>query len=415
MNVIALVPSFGSSHAQITMPGTEVQLFMTAFDLRTPSSSLDRKTILIVDDVSENLMLLGELLQSKYRVRAANSGTRALQVVASDPRPDLILLDVMMPDMDGYDVIRTLKAQQETRDIPVIFITAMTASADEEYGLELGAVDYITKPFSPAIVQARVRAQLDLKTARDRLANQNQWLEHEVVRRMDENQRIRDLSVQALACLAEVRDKETGRHIVRTQSYVTLLANELRQHPRFAPALEKGRLEDIVRAAPLHDIGKIGIPDVILLKPGPLTDDEYEVMKTHSAIGSKAIQSAIEQTVSASGSEEVRGAFDFLEAACEIARSHHEKWDGSGYPDGLSGDDIPVSARLMALADVFDALSCSRVYKAAYSMEETVKIIIEGRGTHFDPDVVDAFVACREQFMVVAKELADNESARIDG
>jgi putative two-component system response regulator len=196
---------------------------MTGHDVHELPADSGRQTILIVDDAPENLMLLGELLQSEYRVRAANSGARALRVAGSEPRPDLVLLDVMMPEMDGYEVIQRLKAQEQTRDIPVIFITAMTAVADEEKGLGLGAVDYITKPFSPAIVLARVRAQLELKTARDRLSNQNQWLEHEVARRMQENARIRDLSVQALACLAEVRDKETGLHIVRTQSYVEIL------------------------------------------------------------------------------------------------------------------------------------------------------------------------------------------------
>jgi len=387
---------------------------MTEQDLHTLPAEFDRKTILIVDDAPENLMLLGELLQAEYRVRAANSGARALQVLVSDPRPDLVLLDVMMPEMDGYEVIRRLKQQEQTRDIPVIFITAMTAVADEERGLALGAVDYITKPFSPAIVQARVRAQLELKTARDRLADQNQWLEHEVERRVAENQRIRDLSVKALACLAEVRDKETGLHIARTQSYVEILAFELRHHPRFAAALADGRLEEIIRAAPLHDIGKIGIPDAILLKPASLTDEEFEVMKTHSAIGGAAIKSAIEQVLLAAGEEDTDGAFSFLNVASEIAYYHHEKWDGTGYPVGLEGDAIPVSARLMALADVFDALSCSRVYKKPYSLDETVRIILEGRGTHFDPDVVDAFTACREQFIAVAKDMADNEARWIE-
>jgi putative two-component system response regulator len=382
---------------------------MTQPDLNALPADEGRKTILIVDDAPENLMLLGELLQPHFRVRAANSGARALLVASSDPRPDLVLLDVMMPEMDGYEVINRLKADSVTADIPVIFITAMTAVADEEKGLALGAVDYITKPFSPAIVLARVRAQLELKTARDRLANQNQWLEHEVARRMEENERVRDLSVQALACLAEVRDKETGLHIIRTQSYVEILGRQLERHPRFAAALADGRLQEIIRAAPLHDIGKIGIPDAILLKPDRLTEAEFEVMKTHSAVGGEAIRNAIEQAVAAAGDEQVRDAFDFLTVASEIAYYHHEKWDGSGYPLGLKGEDIPVSARLMALADVFDALSCSRVYKEPYSMEETIRIILEGRGTHFDPDVVDAFTACRERFIAVAKELADNE------
>jgi putative two-component system response regulator len=231
-----------------------------------------------------------------------------------------------------------------------------------------------------------------------------------VARRIAEIQRIRDLSVRALACLAEVRDKETGLHILRTQSYVEILARQLQHHPRFAPSLNEGQLEEIVRAAPLHDIGKIGIPDSILLKPGKLTDEEFVVMQTHSAIGGEAIETAIQQVVAAAGDEVLPKAFDFLKVASEIAYYHHEKWDGSGYPKGLKGDEIPVSARLMALADVFDALSCSRVYKAPYSIEETIQIILEGRGSHFDPDVVDAFTLCREQFIHVAKDLADHEA-----
>ncbi len=367
-------------------------------------------TILIVDDAAENLMLLGELLQSDYRVRAANSGPRALQVASSEPRPDLILLDVMMPGMDGYEVLRQLSAQAETREIPVIFITAMSEAEDEEKALGMGAVDYITKPFNPPVVQARVRTQLELKAARDRLSGQNQWLECEVNRRMQENLLIRDLSVRALACLAEVRDQETGLHIARTQTYVEILARQLANHPRFSQALEGSKLDEIVRAAPLHDIGKIGIPDSILLKPGKLTPEEFEVMKTHSEIGGQAIDNAIQQAFSAVGDGKVmqlQDAAHFLHVASEIARYHHEKWDGSGYPEGLIGEEIPVSARLMALADVFDALSSHRAYKEAMDIDATVEIIVAGKGTHFDPDVVDGFMACREKFINVSRSLRE--------
>ncbi len=369
-----------------------------------------RHTILIVDDAAENLLLLGELLQAHYRVRAANSGQRALQVANSEPRPDLILLDVMMPGLDGYEVLSRLREQEKTRSIPVIFITAMNGSEDEEKGLRLGAVDYITKPFSPPIVQARVKTQLELKAARDRLSGQNQWLECEVNRRMQENVLIRDLSVRALACLAEVRDQETGLHIARTQTYVEILARQLASHPRFRAALEGSKLEEIVRAAPLHDIGKIGIPDSILLKPGKLTAAEFEVMKTHSEVGAQAIESAIQQALSAMGDSkalQVEDAAHFLHVASEIARYHHEKWDGSGYPKGLVGEEIPVAARLMALADVFDALTSHRVYKDAMAFDATVEIIRAGKGTHFDPDVVDGFLACRERFFDISCALRD--------
>ncbi|MDX9994441.1 MAG: two-component system response regulator [Rhodocyclaceae bacterium] len=376
-----------------------------------PGGAAEPRTVLIVDDTPQNLTVLGELLQSEYRVRAANSGERALRAVGTLPCPDLILLDIMMPGMDGYEVLKRLRADAATRNIPVIFITAMTAEADEERGLELGAVDYITKPFSPAIVLARVRAQLELKQARDRLARQNEWLEAEVQRRMRENLLVQDMSMKALAVLAETRDLETGHHITRTQIYVELLGRHLAAHPRFAAALAGKSLELIVKAAPLHDIGKVGIPDAVLLKPGRLDADELVVMKTHAAIGAAAIDKAMREVLTGADDatvDQAPGAFNFMRVAHEIALTHHEKWDGSGYPAGLAGDAIPVSGRLMALADVFDALSCRRVYKPPMPFDKVRAIIIEGRGQHFDPDVVDAYLALREQFEATATRLADS-------
>jgi putative two-component system response regulator len=376
----------------------------------------ERSTILIVDDTPQNLTVLGELLQPLYRVRAANSGERALRMVRTAPRPDLVLLDVMMPEIDGHEVLRRLRDDPSTRDIPVLFVTAMDAVEDEERGLALGAVDYITKPIKPAIVLARVRAHLELKAARDRLSRQNDWLEAEVHRRMRENELVRDLGIRALASISEARDNETGRHIVRTQNYVGILARHLAGHPRFAPALAGDRLDMVVKAAPLHDVGKVGVPDSILLKPGRLTPEEFDVMKTHATIGANAIERAIGQAlagVAEGEAEQARGAFAFMRVAHEIALGHHEKWDGSGYPAGLAGDAIPVSARLMALADVFDALMSKRVYKPAMGLEETTRIIVEGRGRHFDTDVVDAFLACREAFTAVAERLADPVHAEV--
>ncbi|MBK5915019.1 response regulator [Rhodocyclus purpureus] len=370
------------------------------------------RTILIVDDTPQNLTVLGELLQPQYRVRAANSGARALRAAVTDPRPDLILLDVMMPEMDGYEVLQHLREDPTTREIPVIFITAMNATEDEERGLELGAVDYITKPINPPIMLARVRTQLELKMARDRLSQENDWLEREVDRRMRENILIQNLSVRALACLAEARDLETGHHILRTQTYVDLLARQLAGHERFRDSLGGGRLQMVVKAAPLHDIGKVGIPDAILLKQGKLTAEEFEIMKTHPAIGADAIARAMEQALSGADTttaEQANGAFAFLRVAQEISLTHHEKWNGEGYPKRLAGDAIPVSGRLMALADVFDALMSRRVYKAAMSLETTTEIIVDGSGSHFDPDVVAAFLACRDEFAEVAARLADPE------
>jgi putative two-component system response regulator len=380
-----------------------------------PSTS----TVLIVDDTPENLRVLGELLHPHYQVRAVNSGERALRAVGVPPRPDLILLDIMMPGLDGYEVLRRLRADDRTRGIPVIFITAMDSPENEELGLALGAVDYIFKPIKPAIVLARVKTQLELKQARDRLAYQNEWLEAEVARRMRENLLIQDLSIRALATLAEVRDIETGHHIFRTQRYVEVLAHRLAAHPRFRAGLVEPRLAMIVKAAPLHDIGKVGIPDAILRKPGRLTPEEFAVMKTHPVIGAEAIHRALEQVLAAIGEEErlqAEHAFDFMEVASEIALGHHEKWDGSGYPNGLAGDDIPVSARLMALADVFDALISRRVYKEPIPLEEATAIIREGRETHFDPAVVDAFLDCRGLLAEIADRYADPTSdAAADG
>ena len=373
---------------------------------------LPRQTVLIVDDTPQNITVLGELLHPHYAVRAANSGERALRAAHSDPRPDIILLDVMMPGMDGYEVLQRLHAEKETRDIPVIFVTAMDSAESEERGLELGAVDYITKPIKPAIVLARVRAHLELKHARDRLANQNEWLEREVARRMSENLLIQDLSMRALACLAEARDTDTGHHILRTQAYVDILARALQHHERFRDALATGRLEMVVKAAPLHDLGKVGIPDAILLKPGRLTPAEFDIMKTHAAIGADAIRKAMQDALAAADDNmaaQASRAFAFLQVAREIALSHHEKWDGTGYPAGLAGDAIPAAGRLMALADVFDALTCRRIYKLPMPIAQACQIITEGRGTHFDPDVVDAYLACRERFAEIATRFADAE------
>ena len=288
----------------------------------------------------------------------------------------------------------------------------MDSSADEEQGLALGAVDYITKPINPAITLARVRTHLELKQARDRLTDQNAWLEREVARRMSEILLIQDLNIRALACLGETRDNETGQHIVRTQGYVEILARHLADHPRFREGLAGNRLAMIVKAAPLHDIGKVGVPDATLLKPGRLTTAEYEVMKMHPIIGANAIDKAMRQALAAAdddAAEQAIGAFAMLEVAREISLGHHEKWDGSGYPAGLAGEAIPVSARLMALADVFDALMTRRVYKAPMTLEETTDIILKGRASHFDPEVVDAFIACRAQFAEIAARYADPE------
>ena len=356
--------------------------------------------ILIVDDAAENLLVLSDLLRPQYKVLAATNGEGCLRVAHGPLRPELILLDVMMPGMDGYEVLTRLRDDPLTADIPVIFLTALATIGDEERGLRLGAADYITKPISPAIVLARVRTQLQVKQAADLLKNQNISLEREIARRMAENDLTQQVSIRALAHLAETRDPETGNHILRTQAYVQHLAQTLRRHPRFAAMLNDQYINLLGRSAPLHDIGKVGISDHILLKPGKLNAEEWAIMQTHAQLGSEAIERA---------EADIEMPLDFLSLAKEIARWHHEKWDGSGYPDGLSGEAIPLSARLMALADVFDALISPRVYKPPMSFAEARSIIHEGRGKHFDPDIVDAFIADFSVYCAIAERYHDAE------
>ncbi len=368
----------------------------SSFDV--PVLPLARSSILVVDDSPDSLALLHGVLKDHYQVRLANSGEKGLALATGPYPPDLVLLDIMMPGMDGYDVCRALKANPISRDIPVIFLTAKNSENDEQYGLDLGAVDYITKPISPAIVLARLRTQLTLKTAADFLRDQNAFLTREVMLRTKEVSAIEDVTIMAMASLAETRDIDTGNHILRTQRYVKALAWQLSTHPRFAKFLNTQTISLLFKSAPLHDIGKVGIPDRILLKPGKLTPEEFEVMKTHTTLGRDAIEHA-EQTL---GCEVA-----FLKIAKEIAYSHQEKWDGSGYPQGLKGDQIPISARLMALADVYDALISRRVYKEPMPHEEAARIILQTSGRHFDPDVVEAFVAIQENFHAIAISYAD--------
>ena len=280
----------------------------------------------------------------------------------------------------------------------MIFLTARADSEDERIGLELGAVDYITKPVSPPIVLARVQTHLALKATADFLRDKSAYLEREVALRTLEVQAIQDVTIMAMASLAETRDDETGNHIRRTQLYVKALAEQLRTHPRFEAVLNDHMIELLYKCAPLHDIGKIGIPERIMFKPGKLTDDEIEIIKGHAALGRKAIE----------GAERRLGMrVRFLSVAKDMAYSHHEKWDGSGYPEGLSGDAIPVSGRLMALADVYDALVSRRIYKAAFTHEQACSSIVQERGRHFDPELVDAFIKIAEDFRTIAINYPD--------
>ena len=361
--------------------------------------------ILVVDDTPDNLVLASELLSPRYTVMVANSGASALRLARQEPVPSLVLLDIRMPEMDGYEVCRQLKADPITKDISVIFLSAQSDAEDDVRGFEAGAVDYIAKPISPAILQARVAAHLTLKATADYLRDKSVFLENEVARRTQEVNAIQDVMILAMGSLAETRDNETGNHIRRTQLYVRALAEHLREHPRFATFLTAENIDLLFKSAPLHDIGKVGIPDKILLKPGRFEPWEFEIMKTHTTIGRDAIESA-EQRLGTSAS--------FLTIAKEIAYSHQEKFDGSGYPCGLVGDAIPISARLMAVADVYDALISRRVYKDGMSHEKATGILVEGRGNHFDPDVLDAYLALQDDFRAIASRFVDSDAELLE-
>ncbi len=368
------------------------------------TGSGNKASILVVDDTPDYLALMSNLLKDEYKVKVATNGEKALRIAQSPPQPDLILLDIMMPGMDGYEICRQLKECQETRNIPIIFLTVRTDVEDEKRGLELGAVDYITKPISPPIVLARVKTHLTLKASADFLRDKNTYLEQEIFRRTRELKAIQDVTMLALASLAETRDLSTGNHIQRTQQYIKALALKLQTHPRFKHFLTDQNIALLVKSAPLHDIGKVGIPDHILLKPGFLDPQEMEIMKTHTTLGWDALEHA-EKTLGIH--------ISFLRIAKEITLYHQEKWDGTGYPKGLSGDDIPIPARLMAVADVYDALISRRIYKEVVSHEQAVQIVWEKKNTHFDPDIVDAFREIQDTFLKISQQYADPGFTRI--
>jgi len=337
----------------------------------------EKITILVVDDTPENIEVLDSILNSQYSVKVALSGERALELVEAIPQPDMILLDIMMPGMDGYDVISRLQSNPATVNIPVIFITGKSDAADEEKGLKLGAVDYITKPISPSIVRARVKTHLALY-------NQNRELEKKVEER---TQQLKEAKLEVISCLgraAEFKDNETGMHVIRMSYYSRIIADSLNLNSEWVDML--------YNAAPMHDIGKIGIPDHILLKPGKLDDEEWEIMKKHVSYGVEILE----------GHES-----DLLKMAKEIAKSHHEKFDGTGYPNGLVGENIPLSGRIVAISDVFDALTSERPYKEAWSTEKAVALIEDGAGKHFDPHLVEAFRNCLPDILAIKERYSE--------
>ena len=354
----------------------------------------ERPKILVVDDVPANIKVLAEILRGDYDLAAATDGEQGLALALESP-PDLALLDIMMPLMDGYELCERLKADARTANVPVIFVSAMSEEEDERKGFGLGAVDYITKPFRPSLVQARVRTHLELKRHRDEL-------DHLVRERTRELTLTKQVTVECLANLAETRDPETGGHIRRTQNYVRILAEALVERGLHLEALTLDNVDMMFRSAPLHDVGKVGVPDGILLKPAKLTEEEFRVMKRHTIYGRDALKAA----------ERTLGENSFLRIGAEIAYSHHEKWDGSGYPQGLAGEDIPLTGRIMALADVYDALISRRVYKSPFPHSKAVGIIMEGMGNHFDPALGPVFQDLAEDFRAIALEHADYDEER---
>jgi putative two-component system response regulator len=345
---------------------------------------LDRQTILVVDDVPENIDILSEVLRNDYHIRVATSGEKALKIVYSDNPPDLVLLDIMMPGLSGLELCRRLKANPDRRKIPVIFVTAMCTVEDEKLGLETGAVDYITKPVSPPVVLARVRTHLALY-------DQTRELERMVHQRTRELSMSRQQIIRRLGRAAEYRDDETGNHVLRVAHYSRLIAE--------AYGLGSKASSIIFSTAPMHDVGKIGIRDSILLKPGKLDDAEWEHMRQHPLMGAEII-----------GNHES----EMLETARAIALTHHERWDGSGYPSQLKGEDIPLAGRIVAIADVFDALISVRPYKKAYSVEESVKIMNAEDGSHFDPSLMAAFRKALPEIQKIKEDYADEKGPMTD-
>ncbi|GAA6135825.1 two-component system response regulator [Oceaniserpentilla sp. 4NH20-0058] len=336
--------------------------------------------LLVVDDTPENIDILSGVLRKEYKVKAALNGMKALSIASQEPKPDLILLDIMMPDMDGYQVCEALKANPFTSHIPVIFITAKSEEKDEELGLKLGAVDYITKPITPAIVLARVKTHLALY-------NQNLALEDKVRQRTEELHHTRLEIIERLGRAAEFKDNETGLHVIRMSHYSRIIASQM--------DFDDEWVDLIFHAAPMHDVGKIGIPEAILCKPGGLDNEEWQTMKSHPEIGADII-----------GDHDDK----LLQTAREIALTHHEKWDGSGYPNGLKEGDIPLSGRIIAVADVFDALTTKRPYKEAWPVEKALSLIKESSGQHFDPHIVEIFLRCLPKILEIKEKFGEPDA-----
>jgi putative two-component system response regulator len=347
---------------------------------------MDRKTVFLVDDDSTNLTLGRSALEEYYNILTFNSGGRLLNMLEKR-LPDLVLLDVEMPEMSGYETIRTIKAQEKTAHIPIIFLTARHDLESELEGLSLGASDYIFKPFSPPLLRKRIEVQLLVESQRKELIHYNRNLRDMVKAKTKSVVELQTALLRTMAELVEYRDDITGGHIARTQGYLEVLLEALQSSGLYKEEVSTWDTELVLQSALLHDMGKIAIKDSVLLKPGSLTPEEFEHIKGHAEFGGRVIAKIKENTTDQA----------FLEYALIMAMTHHEKWDGSGYPAGLKGNEIPLLGRLMAIADVYDALISGRPYKTAFTHEETIRIILDSRGTHFDPELVDLFLNVAEE------------------
>jgi putative two-component system response regulator len=335
------------------------------------------ETILIVDDSPDNLLILSETLKPFYKIKVANNGKKALNMIASGDIPDLILLDIMMPDISGYDVCKKLKNDPFTRNIPIIFVTALNDYSNEEEGLNLGAVDYITKPFNSSIIIARVNTQISLlRYQRD--------LEQKLQERTEEIVLTRMEVIRQLGRASEFKDNETGTHVLRVSEYSKIIAKQI--------GLDTTRVDLIHLVSILHDVGKIGTPDYLLQKTGPLTAEEFEIIKLHPIQGAEIIGNHHSP---------------LLQMARVVTLTHHEKFDGTGYPNGIKGYDIPLAGRIVAVADVFDALTSNRPYKTAWSIDDAVKYLVEQKGKHFDDELVDAFLSNMDSIITIFKQYRD--------
>ena len=351
-------------------------------------NAIKKPSILIVEDSENSIDILVSSLKDLYELTVAIDGYEAMAAVEREI-PDLILLDVIMPGISGYEVCNRMKKREATKDIPIIFLTSISAVLNKTEAFELGAADYLTKPFEVLELKARVKNHLELKQTKMLLADQNKRLEEMVMDRTEHLYKTQSAMIYALAFLTETRDAGTGEHIKRTQNFAEILTVSLRSLGYFKELLTDEYIHMLYSSAPLHDIGKVGVSDEILLKPAKLTCEEFEEMKLHTVYGYNTLDRA----------EKEIGDTSFLTLAKEITYTHHEKWDGSGYPQGLKGNEIPVSGRIMALIDVYDALVSERPYKKPYSHETARSIILEGSGKHFDPKIVEAFLACEDKFI----------------